>query len=83
LVDIYLFNADSLRQILHFPNVSNPTNQAGYITALVNDTWFGDDGLKWNGNNISVPFYWVVTPSGQVLDGSAIPQATFTAVREY
>jgi hypothetical protein len=28
-------------------------------------------------------FYWVLTPSGEGLDGSEIPQATFTAVREY
>lgn len=81
LVDIYVFHADSLQQILHFPNVSNPTNQAGYITAPVNDTWFGARGLQWNGSNISLPFYWVVTSSGQILDGSEIPQSTFTAVQ--
>ena len=82
LVDIYVFNGDSLQPILSFPNVQNPTNQAGYITAPVNDTWFGTKGLQWNGKNVSMQFYWVLTPGGQKLDGSEIPQTTFTAVRE-
>jgi hypothetical protein len=83
LVDIYLFHGDSLEQVLFFPNVQNPSDQAGYMTSAVNDTWFGAKGLQWNGSNISMPFYWVLTPSGEGLDGSEIPQATFTAVREY
>jgi len=80
-VDIYLFHADSLKQVLFFPSVQNPTEQAGYITALVNDTWFGARGLQWNGTNMSMTFYWVLTRSGQGLDGSEIPQTTFTAVQ--
>ncbi|KAG5220495.1 NAD(P)-binding protein [Salix suchowensis] len=80
-VDIFLFRGDSLQQLLHFRNVVNPVDQAGSITAQVNDTWFGSDGLKWDGRNVSYPFYWVITRSDKELDGSQLPQSTFRAVR--
>ncbi|KAF4577228.1 hypothetical protein EYR36_005215 [Pleurotus pulmonarius] len=80
-VDIFLFRGDSLEQLLHFRNVINPVDQAGSITAQVNDTWFGSDGLKWNGRNVSYPFYWVITRSDKELDGSQLPQSTFSAVQ--
>jgi len=80
-VNIYVFDAVALQPILHFPNVSNPSDRAGRITALVNDTWFGTEGLQWNGKNISRPFFWVIVPSNMMLDGSEIPQSTFTAVQ--
>ena len=83
LVDIYLFDANLGRQILHFANVNNPMNRAGLITALVNDTWLSTDGLQWNGKNLTNYFYWVITPSNTVLGGSQIPQVTFFAVREF
>ncbi|KAL0961351.1 hypothetical protein HGRIS_006307 [Hohenbuehelia grisea] len=81
LVDIYLFRGDSLTQLLHYRNVTNNPEQAGVIRAQVNDTWFGEDGSKWNGRNISYPFYWIVTRSDKQLDGSQIPQAVFSAVQ--
>ena len=82
LVDIFLFRGDSGQQILYFPNTSNPTDQAGLLTAQVNDTWWGTDGQNWNGSNVSYPFYWVIIRSDKTLDGNQVAQPTFTAVRE-
>lgn len=81
LVDIFLFRGDSGQQILHFPNTSNPTDQAGLLTAQVNDSWWGTDGKNWNGSNISYPFYWVIIRSDKTLDGNQVAQPTFTAVQ--
>ncbi|KAF7968748.1 hypothetical protein HWV62_29581 [Athelia sp. TMB] len=81
LVDIYVFTGDSLEPIVSMYNQTNPRGQAGYITAPVNDTWFGTRGQAWNGKNISLPFYWVIQPGGTGLDGSEVPQATFSAVQ--
>lgn len=82
LVDIYLFRADSQRQVLYKPNVTNTFGQAGTFNAQVNDSWWGSDGVKWNGSNISYPFYWIISPNTLPLDGSQIPQSIFSAVRE-
>ncbi|PPQ85997.1 hypothetical protein CVT26_012754 [Gymnopilus dilepis] len=81
LVDVFLFRADSQQQLLHFPNQPNPSDRAGSVSAQVNDTWFGDDGLKFNGTNVSFPFFWVVIRSDHTLDGNQIPQPIFTAVQ--
>ncbi|KAF8904137.1 hypothetical protein CPB84DRAFT_1677560 [Gymnopilus junonius] len=81
LVDVFLFRADSQEQILHFPQQTNPSDQAGSVSGQVNDTWFGTDGLKFNGTHTSFPFYWVVIRSDQTLDGNQIPQPIFTAVQ--
>ena len=48
----------------------------------MNDTWWGDRGQDWNGQDISYLFYWVITPGGQSLGANYLPQATFTAVRK-
>ena len=82
LVDLYLFRADSQQQILHRRNFTNPFGEAGVYNAQVNDTWFGIDGLSWNGTNQSFPYYWVIARSDRGLDGSEISQAIFSAVRE-
>jgi len=82
LVDLFLFRADSQQQILHRRNFTNPFGEAGVFNAQVNDTWFGTDGLSWNGTNQSFPFYWVIARSDRGLDGSEIPQNIFSAVRE-
>jgi hypothetical protein len=81
-VDIFLFHGDSRQQILHYPRVRNPSDQAGRINAQVNDSWWGSNGVRWNGKNISYPFYWVLIPSDKTIDGNQIAQPTFTAVRE-
>lgn len=83
LVDVFLFHGDSRTQILHFPSLPNPTDQAGRISTQVNDSWWGTRGELWNGSNISYPFYWVLISSTTTLDGNEIPQATFSAVRSY
>ncbi|KAF7297829.1 hypothetical protein MKEN_01406700 [Mycena kentingensis (nom. inval.)] len=81
-VNIYLFHGDSQEQILQFTDVVNPKGQAGYITAPVNDSWWGDRGTNWNNANISYPFFWIMSRSDKSLaDGSQVPQATFTAVQ--
>ena len=81
LVDVFLFRADAQQPILHYRNLSNPSDQAGLVRAQVNDTWFGSDGLHWSGQNISYPFYWVIIRSDKTLDGDQVPQAIFTAVQ--
>ncbi|KAF9267285.1 hypothetical protein L218DRAFT_855810 [Marasmius fiardii PR-910] len=81
IVNVYLFNGDTRKQILVVPNQTNPTNQAGTVTVQVNDTWWGADGANWSGRNISHPFYWIVKRADQELNGSEFPQAQFTAVQ--
>lgn len=82
-MNIYLFHGDSGGQIFQQLNYPNPTDRAGDITALVNDSWWGDRGQDWKGENISYLFYWVVTPGNQTLGANYLPQATFTAVRKF
>ena len=48
----------------------------------MNDSWWGDRGQDWKGQNISYLFYWVITPGDQDLGANYLPQATFTAVRK-
>lgn len=81
LVDIFLFRADSQSQVLYYHNVANPSEQAGVLRAQVNDSWFGSDGLRWSGQNVSYPFYWVIIRSDKTLDGNQLPQSIFTAVQ--
>lgn len=59
----------------------NPSEMAGVRRAQVDDAWFGTQGLQFNGTNITYPFYWIITRADVVLDGNAMPQATFTAVQ--
>lgn len=80
-VNIYLFHGDSGEQVFSRLDYPNPTNRAGDITALVNDTWWGDRGTDYKGQNISYLFYWVITPGGQSLGTDYLPQAAFTAVQ--
>jgi len=47
----------------------------------VDDTWFGSDADQWNGNNISFPFYWVISRSDKSLDGSQVSQPIFSAIQ--
>jgi len=82
LVNIYLFHADSRTEVLRISNVTNPFGQAGQIARQVDDLWFPDGGVNFNGSSISYPYYWVITRSDKTLDGTEIPQATFTAVRK-
>ncbi|KAI0917378.1 hypothetical protein AcW1_007424 [Taiwanofungus camphoratus] len=81
LVNIFLFHADSLQPVLNFTNCVNPSGQAGLVRAEVDDSWFGAQGSNWNGENMSYPFYWVISPSTEALDGSQSSLATFAAVQ--
>ncbi|KDQ62171.1 hypothetical protein JAAARDRAFT_121803 [Jaapia argillacea MUCL 33604] len=81
LVDVFLFHGDTQEQIFHWPNYTNPTDRAGYVSVQVNDSWWGDRGVNWNGQNVSFTYFWVITRSDVGLDGSQIPQSTFTAVQ--
>ena len=80
-VDVYLFRADSREQVLVLRDQPNPSTQAGVVTAVVDDRWFGSQGASWNGENVSYPFYWVIKRSDQQLNGDEFPQSTFTAVQ--
>lgn len=82
LVNIYLFHADSGEEIMRVTNQTNPFGRAGSIAQQVNDTWFPGGGVTYNGSSISYPYYWVITRSDKTLDGTEIPQSTFTAVRK-
>jgi hypothetical protein len=80
-VNIYLVRADSGAVILSILNQSNPSDQAGFVRRMVNDTWFGAQGLNWNGKNVSFPFQWAITRSDQTLDSNVSLQPIFTAVQ--
>ncbi|KAI0352632.1 hypothetical protein OH77DRAFT_1497872 [Trametes cingulata] len=81
LVNIYLFQADTGEQVVNYTNVPNPLFEAGLKHVQVNDSWWGSRGDQWNGQNISFPFYFVITRNDKPLDNSIIPQSTFTAVQ--
>ncbi|KAI0643162.1 hypothetical protein C8Q79DRAFT_981893 [Trametes meyenii] len=81
LVNIYLFHADSDEQVLNVTNVENPVNLSGNRHFQVDDRWWGARGAQWSGQNVSFPFYFIITRNDRPLDNNAIPQATFTAVQ--
>jgi hypothetical protein len=83
LVNIYLFHADSGARILSVYNEINPFGRAGSIAQQVNDSWFPNGGLDFNGTPVTYPYYWVITRADVTLDGKEVPQATFSAIREY
>jgi len=82
LVNIYLFHADSRQLVLSIKNETNPVGRAGQTCQQVDDRWFTNGGVDWRGSNISYPFFWVITRSDKTLDGTEVPQATFSAVRK-
>lgn len=69
--------------VLNKTNEPNPIGRSGLYRAQVDDIWLGSRGNKWDGQSIRFPYYWVITRNDVPLDNRAIPQATFTAVREY
>lgn len=81
LVNVYLFHGDSGEQIMNWMSYPNPTDQAGSLSTLVNDSWWGTRGTSWAGTDVPFLFYWVITPNNEDL-GNSLPQSTFTAVRE-
>ena len=83
LVNIYLFQADSGEPVANQTNVTNPSGRAGQVHFQINDTWWGPRGSNWDGQNQSFPFYFLITRNDKSISNTDIPQATFTAVREY
>ncbi|TFK82164.1 hypothetical protein K466DRAFT_311763 [Polyporus arcularius HHB13444] len=81
LVNLYLFHADSGEQVLNFTNVVNPTRTSGQKHVQVDDRWWGTRGENWNGQNVSFPFYWLITRNDRPIENTDVPQATFTAVQ--
>ncbi|QRW19958.1 hypothetical protein RhiXN_08933 [Rhizoctonia solani] len=77
-LDIYLFHADSRVEAFKWSNVPNDSNWVG---VSVNDSFWGTRGVTgWrDGQNQSMPFYFVATDAGAALDGGEPRQATFTA----
>ena len=63
-------------------NVVNPSGIAGQTHFQVNDDWWGSRGSEWNGQNISHPFYFLITRNDKPIENTDIPQSTFTAVRK-
>jgi hypothetical protein len=82
LVNIYLFHADSGNEVLRVMNETNPFGRAGTIAKQVDDQWFPNGGVTFNGSSITYPYYWVITRSDATLDGTEIPLSTFSAVRK-
>ncbi|KAF9236504.1 hypothetical protein BU15DRAFT_63971 [Melanogaster broomeanus] len=81
LVNLYLCNADTQQPLITVLNLTNPTGTAGQYNALVNDSWFGDEGTSWQpGQTLSYPYYWIVT-NQDGLDGSQTTGPTFFALQ--
>ncbi|KAI0714011.1 hypothetical protein C8T65DRAFT_573913 [Cerioporus squamosus] len=81
LVNLYLFHADSGDQVLNVTDVVNPTRTAGQHHVQIDDRWWGTRGESWSGQNVSFPFYWLITRNDRPIENTDVPQATFTAVQ--
>ncbi|CAE6361956.1 unnamed protein product [Rhizoctonia solani] len=79
-LDIYLFHADSRQVAAKTTNVPNDSN---WVALPVNDSFWGTRGVTgWqDGQNQTMPFYFVVASAGATLNGGEPRQATFTAVQ--
>ena len=78
MVDLYLRNADSDQ----VKGIWTATRQSGALKLLVNDTWWDNRAVDlWTGQPRNWTFYWVIVPSGTVLNGGEVHQPTFTVVQ--
>ncbi|KAG9120612.1 hypothetical protein FRC07_003827 [Ceratobasidium sp. 392] len=79
-LDIYLFHADSGVPAASWTNVPN---RSGWKGVSVGDEFFGTRGVSgWrDGQNQTMPFYFVAVSAGATLNGGEPRQATFTAVQ--
>lgn len=58
------------------------TRQSGELKLLVNDTWWDSRAVdQWTGQARNWTFYWVIVPTGTVLNGGEEHQPTFTVVQ--
>ncbi|GAB1525596.1 hypothetical protein RhiTH_008759 [Rhizoctonia solani] len=62
---------------------SNVPNDSNWVGVSVNDSFWGTRGVTgWrDGQNQSMPFYFIATDAGAALDGGEPRQATFTAIQ--
>jgi hypothetical protein len=81
-VNIYLISADRTTVVNSWLNQRNPRGQAGDVTWQVDDSWFPDNGTAWNGQNLTYPFYFVITRNDVQRTGTEPSQAIFNAVRK-
>ncbi|KAG9080376.1 hypothetical protein FRC06_006662 [Ceratobasidium sp. 370] len=79
-LDIYLFHADSGVVATRWTNVPN---DSGWQGVSVNDAFWGTRGVSgWrDGQNQTMPFYFVAVSAGATLDGGEPRQSTFTAIQ--
>lgn len=82
-LNIYLYEAASGSIVKQWLNHPNPKDRAGVLRYQVNDTWWGDRGAGWNGQNRNFLYYWVATAPEADPKVQGIPQPIFTAVRKY
>ncbi|KAB5590677.1 hypothetical protein CTheo_5873 [Ceratobasidium theobromae] len=79
-LDIYLFHADSDVAAANWTNIPN---SKGLLGVSVNDEFWGTRGVTgWrDGQNQTMPFYFLAVSAGATLDGGEPRQSTFTAVQ--
>ncbi|KAH8824606.1 hypothetical protein DL96DRAFT_1614552, partial [Flagelloscypha sp. PMI_526] len=78
-VDLRIFRQDDKQQqvLAQYGLINNPDGQVPY-RSRANDSWWGDSGANWKGQNISHSFYWTISPAGQQ---SELTQPVFTVVQ--
>lgn len=81
-LNIYLYEASSNTIVAQWLDHPNPKDRAGVIRYQVNDTWWGDRGAGWDGQNRNFLYYWVATAPEADPKLQGIPQPIFTAVRK-
>ncbi|KAG8692818.1 hypothetical protein FRC08_009518, partial [Ceratobasidium sp. 394] len=79
-LDIYLFHADSGIAATSWRNVPNASSWLG---VSINDAFWGTRGVSgWrDGQNQTMPFYFVAVSAGASLNGGESRQSTFTAIQ--
>ncbi|KAH8917914.1 hypothetical protein BT69DRAFT_618249 [Atractiella rhizophila] len=77
-VDIYLFNANTEEMALEFPGIANARGSIGWAPG---EAWWPTEDHWVLGQNVSIPYYFVIVPANTTLTGAEQHQATFTAIQ--
>ena len=78
MVDLYLRNAESDEA----KGKWTATRQSGTLKLLVNDSWWDKRAVdQWTGHPRNWTFYWVIVPTGTVLNGGEAHQPTFNVLQ--
>ncbi|KAL8283942.1 hypothetical protein RQP46_005374 [Phenoliferia psychrophenolica] len=79
-LDVYLYHADS--QTVAKKYASEP-NAQGMIAILPDDDWWRVETTRdWEGaSNLTWPYYFIVVPANQTLNGAEVHQSTFSAIQ--